>query len=203
MHYLTVLFDIKLSEFFSLLLSSLTLLLAYRIYKNFDIKKSHVNKQLNTVLQLIEEINQCLIPVSFWRKIPENILAKLPEHLREKKATLESWHYSLFTIASLDNAHQKFQDIYLSAGVKLSEFYSPFTQYTNFERASERYVELKSAKMEGTELLLQFPDLIDTYKSWDNFILASKNLKLEIEKWLNKYGSKDVNFNTYFQSPDK
>ena len=63
-------FDIKLSNALTLLISGTTLFLAYRIYKNLDVKKTHINKQLSVVLSLVEEINNTLILIRFCSKIP-------------------------------------------------------------------------------------------------------------------------------------
>ena len=86
---------------------------------------------------------------------------------------------------------------------KLKLFYSPFTNYTDAENVGDKYVELLPAKKEDRENLTQYPDFLETYKSWDNFISAAGELNDAIEKWLGKYGSRDINFNTYLRSPHR
>lgn len=214
----------RLIEALGLLVNILTLLFAYRIYRNFDIKKSHINKQLETVLSLVQSINDTLILTNYRSKIPQKILDTLPEQINYR-SVVTSWYFSLFMIADFKNEHDKKtnnKDIYLSANIKtilpflsyinnpllpksiaekLSKFYSPFIKYGTFDKASEEFVELMPLKHTESEAKFQLPDLLDTYHNWANFISCSRNLKKEIENWLNKYGSEDINFNLYLQHP--
>ena len=216
-------FEFNLNEIVTILISAFTLIFAYKIYKNFDVKKTHVNKQLETVLDLIQEINKTRIVVCFWTKIPKEILdrrsGKVPDILNNYKATLMSYEYSLFNLTMCDDKESQYDDIYFSSKVneilpfisfvnnpllpkeiakKLSKFYSPIVSYKSFDDASEKYVELRSLSDEN-ETTFQKPDFMDTYESWTNFIKCTKQLKNELENWLKKYGSEDINFNTYLQ----
>lgn len=216
--------DSRLIEALGLLVNILTLLFAYRIYKNFDIKKAHINKQLETVLSLVQSINDTLIVTNFRTKIPQKVLETLPEQIKDR-TVVASWYYSLFMIADFKSEHVKktdYKDIYLSANIKtilpflsyinnpllpksiaekLSKFYSPFINYGTLDNASEKFVELMPLKYTESETRFQFPDHLETYHNWLNFILCSSDLKKEIETWLNQYGSKDINFNLYLQHP--
>jgi hypothetical protein len=219
-------FDIKLSNTLSLLISGTTLFLAYRIYRNFDIKKTHINKQLSVILSLVEEINNTQIQVGFYSKIPTEILLELPEQVRpqnKEDAVFDSWYYSLFLIASGNIGYQQ-QDVYISSDImnvlpflhymnnpllpskiadKLHKFYSPFNNLGSFEFASDKYVVLSSTNKHENVRKFQYPSMIDTYKNWDNFIICARELKKEIKDWLETYGSKDINFNTYMQRSEK
>jgi hypothetical protein len=216
-------FDLKLSSVITIIFQSLTLWLALRIYKNLDVRKTHANRQLDAVLQLIEEVNGCLIKVNFRSKVPQHLLDKAPGEQR-LKVTSTILHLSLFNIASGDNLETQYSGVYLLADArqvlpflsqmnnpllpetiaeKLRAFYSPISQYCNFENAGEKYVEIGSVTSDNDKTRMQYPDLLDSYKSWGNFIFAAKNLHVAIEGWLRKYGSKDINFNTQLQSPPR
>jgi hypothetical protein len=214
-------FEINIADTLGLLINFLTLLFAYKIYRNFDIRKAHINKQLDTVLDLVQEINQTLIPVNFWRKVPKHVLESLPDQFKEK-AALEGWHFTLFIIGDLKNETPKFDNVFLSTNIKsilpfilymnnpllppkiaesLSRFYSPLVSYGSFENASDKFVELSTLSKHEQDAGFQFPDIPDTYKTWDSFIESAKNVKVQIDKWLKKYGTTDINYNFNLQHP--
>lgn len=66
--------------------------------------------------------------------------------------------------------------------------------FKTFESAWLKYVELLPIETKEKRLEFQFPDFIETYKSFPNFIQSAKELRYEIEKWLNQYGSKEHKF---------
>lgn len=218
-------FDVKLTDILALMLNVLTFIFAFKIYKNFDVKKAHINKQLDTVLSLIQDINANMIPICFNTKTPKHLVDNLPLELRENAKTAKDiWYLSLFHIAVFSISYREkieHQDVYLSNEIKhvlpfityinnpllpptiakkLCKFYSPVINYRSFEDASQKYVEVSSGTEKNT-YNFQYPDLIDTYKSWGNFVASANELKTEIENWLDKYGSKDINFNLYLQNP--
>lgn len=194
-----------------------TLIIAYLLYRNFDVKKTHVNKQLETVLSLVEEINKTVIKVNFWTKIPSHVVERMQQPI-DHTATLESWRLSLFLISQYDIKTQKFEDVFLHKTVlevlpfvsymndpllpksiadKLRAFYSPITNYKQFEKASTDYVTLGSYGNQPS--VLQYPDFIASFKSWENFVVSAKDLTHEIQRWLKRYGASDINLNVTFQ----
>ena len=214
-------FDITLIELLGFILSLLTLLFAFKVYRNFDVRKSHINKQLDTVLALIKEINSTLVMVKFWRKVPAFVMDTLPEDKRIK-ATLESWHFNFFIIGKLKNQDPKFGNVYLSHNVKqvfpfisymydpllpksiadaLSQFYSPLMNFSSFEATSEKYVELSAVKVSSEKMEFHHPGHNDVYASWDNFIYYAAKVSDEMELWLKKYGSADINYNLNLEHP--
>jgi hypothetical protein len=204
----------------SLIFSALTLFIAYKIYKNFDAKKTHVNKQLETVLNLVEDINKTIISVSFKNKIPKDILedVRLPG---AGKSAISTWPYSLFIISELNNSSHKYDHVVLDGDTevfkvlpfikyinnpllptliskKLRAFYSPYKKFSHFDSISENFVVLNS---DNKDEMFEYLDFIPAFKNWDGFIQCSKDLKIEIQKWLKKHGAEDINFNHTVQVP--
>ena len=205
----------------SLVISAFTLFIAYKLFKNFDAKKLHVNKQLETVLNLVETINKTIITVSFKNKIPKHILEKVG-NIAPGQASLSAYSHSLFYISRLGNSNQKYEHVMLDANTdvitvlpflnfinnpllptsiskKLAVFYSPIRNFRHFDQVSDGFVVLGSF---GKDDMYGYPDFVPAFKDWDGFIKCAAELKTEINSWLKKYGAVDINFNETLQSPN-
>jgi hypothetical protein len=213
-------FETTFTEVLGLFFSFLTLIFAFFIYRNFDLKKTHKNKQLDTLLELIQEINNTLVSVHFCSKIPEYVLSKHPDLAKKSKVTFDTWYFSLFRIGIVVNEKPKYERVFLTENImetfpflsyinnplipksianRLNNFYSPFVNFCSIENAPEKHVIIELRNELNKKAMYQYPDYIDAFKSWDSFIKCASELKVEIEKWLKKYGSKDINFNLYLQ----
>jgi len=199
-----------------LIISAVTLFIAYQIFKNFDAKKTHINKQLETVLNLVEDINKTIISVSFESKIPQHILEQMGT---PGKSLVEKWPYSLFIISTIDNSKEKYESVFLNKEVlkalpflnymnnpllpnpiakRLHAFYSPRISYCPFFKAPDTFVVICSNDKDD---IFEYPNNVPAFKNWDGFIQCSKDLKNEIQQWLKRYGAEDINFNHTIQLP--
>jgi len=200
------------------IISAITLFIAYKIFRNFDAKKTHINKQLETVLNLIEEINKKSISVEFKHKIPQHILEKMknmPEHLERGKSTFISYEMTLFSISRLKNPKVEYGNVLLNTNTevldlltfikyiynpllptsisdRLKAFYSPVRNFKQFDNLSENFVVLSPNNHKDESY--SYPDYAVAFKDWDSFINCSIELKTEIHNWLKRYGADDINF---------
>src|ERR1035438_7792039 len=183
-------------DFFKLggfIISILTLILAWRIYKNFDIKKSFINEQLKVVCAL------------------SNDLYKLGLNTNLLSAGRASRYFRFFDFFDRNENDKKYSEIYFST------FYTnevlPFIEYRhnlllpkNISEVIEQF-DIKSTKPTVEKDLPQSYTFIFSqnhennediycylYMDYDEFYDLTKRLIKEITKWLNDFGATDINF---------
>jgi hypothetical protein len=209
-------------NFIGLIVSIFTLYLAYRIFKSFDVRKNHINKQLETVLNLVQEINDTVFKISDHHKIPQDVLEQMKKSPVSSNytTTFSSIQSTLWFISDGNPSIHEDSNVFLKTDVKttmpflnymnnpllpktialkLGAFYSPFTDYSNSERASDTYfviVRIKTGEKMDLSQSYQYPHFAKPFENWGNFIFASKDLKDEILRWLKKYGANDINLST-------
>jgi len=188
-----------------------TLVLAWRIYKNFGVKKQYLNLQLNIVNELATSITKTKIYTTFYLK------GKPPKKspLLDLPRSITSFTFNVFSIVYRFDS-EKYEKIYIR-GIEIEQTL-PFLVYRNnpmlpakiAERLSELfldlgcqlvpqeheyppdYVELSATGISKEEYSM--PELVYEYKESKEFVKQVKELRTEIINWLKDYGAEDINF---------
>ena len=196
---------IKITDCLSFVMQLITLGLAYRIYKNLDLKKSFASKRLESVLSLNNEISKTLINFQQYRK--ETYLDAFPSGFSEI-----AFEASLFDILRL-TGQEKYGKIYI-IGSRLD--FMPYISYTenpllpriiasklkkfkyllinsdpNLEK-SVNYVILSYKGRDNNEIPSKVLDS-DAYQDWNSFLSSSRELKAAMDDWMKKYLPEDIN----------
>lgn len=172
-------------------ISALTLLFAYKIYKNFDVKKSFLKEQLKTVCDLSNELYNFGLPTYYMG------------------AGSASSHHRFFNFFNQQGI-EKYQEIYFTT-MSIDKIL-PFTNYQHnillpkpiaevikkFDR--NMYKSTKKDTLPQNYILILHPQKTEKeyinyyyYMSYDTFYNLSSELVTEISKWLERYGAIDIN----------
>lgn len=197
------------------LVSILTLVLAWKIYKNFDVKKQYLNKQLNVVTELSSELSKAKVCVSFYLKIPDSVQTP------QKQVLTQFDDLDFFSLTNEFNPgykrvlikarsiHQIFPFIDYSLNpilpssiaIKLKSLnkYLEYSSAVNADAISDSYVVLSQATKyiistayKNSEVVL--PEFTYEYKNIQELKEEIIALRREIVEWLKKYGAEDINF---------
>jgi len=200
--FLKALLDIS-----ALLVSIATLVLAWKIYQNFDVKKQYVNKQLDTVTNLSTEITNTKVYVSFYRGIPEEFQNHGHTHV------LEAYKLDFFSLKSINKNVDKFEKVYVRASrmnqifsfldymsnpvlpstiaKKLNDLhkYIEYSICTPKEELPNNYILLSPvSRSENEKLFFTYE-----YKSREELRECVTAVHTAIIEWLKKYGAEDIN----------
>lgn len=196
------------------LISVFTLILAWKIYQNFDVKKQYINKQLNVVTELSSELTKTKICVSFYLKIPDSVQTNAKHAL----TTFDDLNF--FSLMSEFNPSYK--EVFIRARSIHQIF--PFIDYrlnpilpsaiANKLKSLNKYLEyslgVKVDEIPDSYLVLspivkpmtsqeyKNPDIVlptftYQYKSVQELKEEIIALRKEIIEWLKKYGADDIN----------
>jgi len=186
----------------SFIISGLTLLLGYKAYRKFLVQHASV-KQLDLVLNLIEEIHNSEVSLKIIRRVNEgqgttyvkkNIFGFATwGNLKEKEEYdmhIPSDHkFEFIPLLNLNNP-------LLPKGIanSIKEFYDHFIlEHTELKEKSN-YIIIGDEDNESSNDLNDI-SLTSFYGGLNQFIVDCKYIRLEINKWLKKHGVKDINSN--------
>ncbi len=195
-------------SFWGFILNIVLVILAYKAFKNFDVKKQFLNKQLEVVADLASSINDLeLSNMLYWTSTdPDG-----KDHLLAEGYTLE-----FFEIA-FRFKYQDFERIFVKGNniektfpflrfknhpmlpktisKSLIKFYRPlnYTLATPKKKLPKKYVVLYEEKPKTGEDYTA--DLYyEIYSKPNEFKEDAIELRNSIINWLKEYGAKDVNF---------
>ena len=195
-----------ITSFWGLVINALLLVIAYRAFKNFDVKKQFHNKQLELVSNLAMELAQTELSNMMCRI---SIAPDQSEHQIRDGFTLD-----FFSIA-LDFDYKKFDRVFVRGNN--IEFTFPFLKHRNnpllpkqiadslrkLYRPLQYSFAIRKDKFPKNYVSLYSSNIPDdhyskgwTYELYDNpqdFTNDVRNLRLSIINWLKRYGADDIN----------
>jgi len=190
----------------SLLISGVTLIILYLAYKRF-IKQQFATKQLETVLNLISEIQDKSICFIFIRddgfisysnftlfevaRFVKGEQYRLVYHLDNSKSNIPFLKYLSSPLIPKSIAKQL--EHFLSRHEQMELYENLVKEKTTFVVIAESADEFVEAKKSNQFRSVIKPEDAKAYESWTNFIECSKNLERSIYSWVKKYGINDLN----------
>ena len=178
----------------TVLISIGTLLLAWRIYKNFDVKKSFLNEQLKLICELSNSIYSTGIPanfassgncttnrrlISFVKDYPKDERYKslyLTTPFVEDVLPFLTYRHNMLLPSNMTALLQQF-DVIEYKRVLPSELPSFYCIIYHYNENGEQ------GKRETLYYFMEF----------ERFEELTKKLLMAIAEWLKKYGAKDIN----------
>ncbi|WP_281233823.1 hypothetical protein [Flavobacterium gelatinilyticum] len=206
----------KLSEFatfqsflislWGLVLNIILVVIAYKAFKNFDVKKQFHNKQLELVSDLATDISSTILSNMLYET---KIDPHGKEHLIATGFTLSffeisiGFNYSKFEsiyVASnnIENCfpflkHRKNPLLPKSIAKELNKLYRPL-QYSfavEKDKMPKNYVKLYSRNIDEDDYSKTW--LYELYKSPSHFNTDSLAIRKSIIDWFKEYGAEDIN----------
>lgn len=206
----------KLSEFatfqsfiislWSLIVNIILVVLAYKAFKNFDVKKQYHNKQLELISNLAIDISSTVLSNMLYETKTD---PTGEDHLIATGFTL-----SFFEI-SIGFDYSKFDSIYVlsnnientfpflryrknpilpkSIAIELNKLYRPlqYNRAVKKEFLPKNYIKLYSNNIDDSDISKTW--LYEFYKSPNDFQKDSLALRKSIVDWFKEYGAEDLN----------
>lgn len=206
----------KLSEFatfqsfiislWGLVLNIILVILAYKAFKNFDVKKQFHNKQLELVSNLATDISSTIL---------SNMLYETKTDPNGKEHQIATGFTLSFFEISIGFNYSKFESIYVSSNniencfpflkhrknpllpksiaVELNKLYRPL-QYSlavKKDKLPKNYIKLYSKNIDDEDYSKTW--LYELYKSPAQFNEDSLAIRKSITDWFKEYGAEDLN----------
>jgi hypothetical protein len=194
--------------FWSLVLNIILVILAYKAFKNFDVKKQFHNKQLEIVSELATSISSHSLSNMMYKMIPDTS--------GKKHQIITGFTFSFFEIA-LGFDYSEFELICVQSNNIENTF--PFLKYKNHPllpktisdelkklyRPLEYFLSTKQQDLETKNYVLLYIDkksetndvtshwTYEFYKTPSDFNKDVASLRMSIIKWYEEYGADNLN----------
>jgi len=192
-------------------LSIVTLFLAWKIYKNFDVKKQYLNQQLLIVNKLASDIASNEVYFTFYLRAqpPPNYSGN-----QDLPRSITGYRLDFFS-STMATDVEKFPKVFVQ-GRYITEVF-PFLDYRNNpllpskiakclrelyypleytlsisdDDLPDNYITLSPIERKNNDPLSSF---LYPYQDSKDLKQKSENLRKEIIEWLKTYGAEDINF---------
>ena len=198
------------TKWVSIIISGCTLILAYKIWKNYDIKKHFVKRQLDTVFELYNDITKAQIKIELKddnytdilfknKKLTvklSNIINMLGNMEMQRYLNTTPLYVDLFII-STDMPYMKYiENPFLPQPIvnQLRGLWGGF-KYVNELPTTGKYVVISNADESLKPNWKPLYGKVDseTYDSFKNYVTQLLSVKKSVQIWLKQFGVQDMN----------